>query len=392
MSKLKSLRDIFEDKGMSYVKTLLESPIVISEKINETRFLVERLNNGDLVFFKRDGVITKFDRVSTRLYEDPINFFLDKPNELINYLKPGFRYGFRVFINESLTNSLNNLILTDIQDLSTKEFLNDITYLNEIAQSLSVSPPPILWEGELDGIQKIKILEYLRLSESVISSKIKTTFTDYVISLVDPSIIPSYINESSGNTNSLMITFLNEDGVNTKISNPIMENKINKREPQDLYGIILSDLVEFIKINGVKKYKVYEEDLDEKTISLVSKIFNDYIRRNHKKYEGLDIEPMEFASNPKFKINLDLLTNEKTKEYIKGSSINEHIFKILLSSITKPKRKVSGTLTEMLINDLKGIVKSMKSYLNEVVIKDDSLITFKEYLENKKTKSYKIKD
>jgi hypothetical protein len=172
-------------------------------------------------------------------------------------------------------------------------------------------------------------------------------------------------------------------------------NKTNEedREPQDMYGIILSDIVEFVSMNGLQKYSLEEGSADERFISLICQIYNDYIKKNGYKFDGVELDSLSFASTPKFDLNAGLIPDTKTRELIKESSINKNIFKIMVASFSRPRKKPSGTVTQMLVDDLKSVSAKIKNKVDaETTDTLGGIMTFEDYLKNKAEKSWTIKD
>jgi hypothetical protein len=359
-------------------------------------------------FLKKDGIITKVERTLTRLYEEPIKYFNSLPQDVKDKLPKGYRIGFRYYHSKEQDLivydrlPINGLILTDLKRLSTGKVIDDLSILNGLSDLLRVQSPPVIWYGELDGAQKTRILDFIKTPEDQLQKKFKTTsFTRYVMAMLNPDVKKTALqNDVDKPIDSIVFKFLTDDGkkvVNAKLVDPVVyqmnSNVEAGREPQDLYGIILSDIVEFIKINGLRKYAIKSTNPDEKMLELCSKIFLDYIKKMGYKYEGIEIKPLDFANEPKFDINYDLIGSEKTKEKIKESSIFKHIFRIIVSGLNKPKKRASGTLTKMLLVDLKEISDKAKAKVNDGVIEEaDSMITFEEYMKRKTENSWTIKD
>jgi len=406
MSEILSLREIFQREGLQFVKKIFDEFVVISEKLNATRFCFERTDKG-IDFYKKDGKITAIDRTMASLYEHPIKYIESLPKEIILELPIGFRYGFRYFHTEKPANisydkiPLNGLVLTDIRTPKDK-IVDDVSILNGISDLLSVEKPPILWYGKLDEAQKTRLLEYLRTPEDQLEKKFQTTsFTKYIISILNPEIkTTSLKNDIEKPIDSIIFKFLTEEGkeiIHAKVIDPVIMqmNRSNEseREPQDLYGIILSDVVEFIKINGLKKYNLSKGSYDERYIELICQIYNAYMKKNEYKYEGIEIDPLSFASVPQFDLNTGFITDLSTREYIQKSTINKHIFKILMSSFSKPKKKPSGTVTQILIDDVLDLTKKIKNLIESTPeMKESSFPTYEEYVIKKKENSWKIKD
>lgn len=393
MAEILSLREIFRKDGVQFVKRLLNEFVVISEKLSATRFCFERTSEG-LEFYKKDGKITAIDRTMSSLYEAPIRYIESLSPEIISELPIGFRYGFRYFHTLKPANisydsiPLNGLVLTDIRNPKGR-IINDVNILNTISDFLTVEKPPIIWYGKLDDSQKTRILEYLRCPEEELKTRFKTdSFTRYIISILNPEISSTALKaDIEKPIDSVIFKFISEDTrevVHAKIIDPAIslysKTVEREREPQDLYGIILSDVVEFIKITGLSKYKISKDVFDERYLELVSQIYNKYMEKNGYKYVGIHVDPLSFAAVPEFDINVEFVTDLKTRDLIKQSSINKHIYKIMVSSLNKMKKKPTGTVTQMLIDDVIEVTKKIKSKVEETPeIKESSFMTFEEY-------------
>jgi hypothetical protein len=197
-----------------------------------------------------------------------------------------------------------------------------------------------------------------------------------------------------------MFKFLSDDRkevIYAKAVDPIIQqlNRTNdeERAPQDMYAIILSDIVEFVKLNGLKKYALKETDKEKRYTELVCLIYNDYIKKYGYRYEGVELDPLSFTNVPEFSLNTGLITDLKTRELLKDSTINKNIFKIMMTAFLKPRKKAVGLLTQLLIDDLKDMASKVKTKTeNTESIQDSAMPTFEEYIAKRTEKSYSIKD
>jgi len=407
MAEIQNLRDIYKREGLQFVRNLFSDSVVISEKINATRFSFEKKKDGSFEFFKKDGKITIIERTLNQLFEDPINYIEGLSDEIKSKIEIGYRFGFRYFHSKDIIEydkvPLNNLILTDIQNVSTGRVIEDVNILERYSDILIVQKPPIIWHGKLDEVQKTKLIEYLRTPEDKLIDKFKTdSFTRYIISILDPSLIKTALNvDIEKPIDSVIFKFIKPESNETvyaKAVDPfiqlISKTREEEREPQDMFGIILYDIVEFVKIKGVNKYEVNSiESVEERYVNLICKIYNDYIDENGYKYEGVNLNKYIFSESPKLKANKKFILNPKTQELIAASDINEDIFKIMLSSFYRMKRKASGTITQLLISDLKAIISSIQKKVESGAFpKADEILTFEEYLQRKLESSWTIKD
>ena len=408
MAELQSLKTIFQREGLEFIQKLFNNFVIVSEKVGGTRFAFEKTENG-LTFFKKEGKITKVDRSLSQLYEQPIRYIETLSKAIIKELPEGYRYGFRYFLNtkpETIQYDnmpLNGLILTDVQRVSDGKMIEDPKILQKISDLLTVQSPPIIWYGKLDDKQKDDLLTFIKTPESELTLLFKTSsFTKYVISILNPKLKKTALNNDlSKPIDSIIFKFLsdeNRETVSAKVIEPIIA-EINRdtkvdREPTDMYGIILSDIVEFLKITGLNQYTLKETEEEDRFLELMCLIFNQYIKKNEYKYQGVEMDPLSFNDVPQFDLNIGFIINQTTREYLEKSKINKIIFRILVSSIIKPKKKPTGTLTELLLRDLKDISGKISDKVQgkNDPTKNEGLETFEDFLKRKQEGKYIIKD
>lgn len=400
MAEIQTLQDLYKREGLKFIKDLFNTHVVVSEKINATRFCFSKDENGEFIFYKKDGKISKVERTLNRLFEEPISYIEGLSDQVKSAIIPGYTYGFRYFHSKSPIfieydkMPLNSLILTDIKNKNGK-VIDDIHVLNRVSDLLTVERPPVIWNGKLTDEQKSRIIDYLKLSENDIKIKYSSTsFTHFIISVLDPSRKTSTLNKDvSKPIDSIVFKFIDTDKksvIHAKLVDPIMQNikasYDEEKEVKDMYGIILSDIVEFISVNGVEKYVIHKLLKEDRYLELIFKIYNDYIRRNGYKFEGINLEAPEFSSLPEFDLNTDFIFNDKTREHIAKSDINKKIFKIIVSTFVKSRYKVNGIITDTLIQTIKLIKEKIQNRINSMddlgTIKTESsgIITFEEYL------------
>jgi hypothetical protein len=104
------------------------------------------------------------------------------------------------------------------------------------------------------------------------------------------------------------------------------------------------------------------------------------------------LDPLSFSNIPEFSLNTGLISDLKTRDLL-NTTINKNIFKIMMTAFQKPKKKASGMLTQMLIDDLRELSVKVKEKTDNVeAVKDSAIPTFEEYITNKIEKSWTIKD
>ena len=163
-------------------------------------------------------------------------------------------------------------------------------------------------------------------------------------------------------------------------------NLDNKTEYLETYSLILLNFLEFLQIVNIEKIKLKEITKDELYIELISSIFNDYIENIKKELDDWSLSIPEFFTEDKFKINTFLLKNKNTIGLIKSNNKIEYIFKLVLSSFNKHKKKPIGIFNEKTVelfnsevdklsNFLDGILKINREYL----LRNNDLLNFKDY-------------
>jgi hypothetical protein len=210
MAEILTLREVFRKEGLQFVHRLFDDFVIISEKLNATRFSFEKDEKGEFQFFRKDGKITAIERTLNQLFEDPINYITQLPKEVVDQIPTGYRYGFRYFHSTTPINiqydrlPLNGLVLTDIKKNSDGKIVDDISILTAISDLLMVEKPPIIWYGKLDDAQKTRLIDYLRTSEEQLPKKFEISLDAEDNSLS----IQSKITRNIANSNHQEKTFI----------------------------------------------------------------------------------------------------------------------------------------------------------------------------------------
>ena len=124
------------------------------------------------------------------------------------------------------------------------------------------------------------------------------------------------------------------------------------------------------------KMKLKGNTKDELYISLVSKLFNIYMNDMKNDIDKFEFVVPNFFDKDKFRINIDLINNKLTKNYIKDNKKFEYLFKILLGSLNKKKRKPIGLFKENTIVLFNKFIDDIDSLINKYLkrIKEKDLI------------------
>jgi hypothetical protein len=138
--------------------------------------------------------------------------------------------------------------------------------------------------------------------------------------------------------------------------------------------------IEEIKLKGERK--------DECYVYLISKLFNLYVSEVKEDLLNFDFIVPDFFDKEKFKINVELINNKLTKYYILEDSKLEYIFKVLLGSLNKKKKKPIGIFTENTVKLFNKFVSDIDEYLerylkrmNEIELGRAGLLDFGDFFE-----------
>ena len=411
MNGLKHLKDIYNIQGKEFIDKLFNEYVVISEKLNATRFAFQYKNSSFCFFKKGNFPINKIDRTVMIFYESAINYIESINTEMLSSVPENYVFGFEYFVNKKPINIAydrlpkNNLVLTDIQikDKSgqTKKIIKDNKILMDWSVKLDVEGPPIIFKGFLNDSQKEKLNEYLKTPLDSLIQKYKTnSFVKFLISTLNPKLKSSTLNEDLDKPiEGVIFEFFtkNNEVYSAKIVDPIFSQMVREKEDtprqsNDMYNLVLLDIIEFIRLNGsFNKYKLKEKEEDLRYIELISLAYNDFIKKNITKYLNIDLNSVEFSKMPEFNLNNKFVTNENTLSLLTKNSSNKEIFKIFLNSFRKKRKKgKNNIIDEYLLRELNSIVEKVSKIITEIPEKNEpkEFPTFKDFYEDK----YRIKN
>lgn len=352
------LSQVLDKKGPKYVEALLNEDVVITEKIDTFRLIFEK-KNDEIVFYKKDNTpITLVERVLSDIYEEALLEIPIITKEA--QLPEGYRFGFYYTpIERPLRipySKLPKYILTDVtrRDDNGKVVESlDYDSVKTWAATLCMGRPPIIFEGKLNEIQKKTLLMY----DTKQYEGEQLTFPQMIQRIFNASYSQEDIIEGliikSGDKLSQIISYEFE------LLNEAYEKE---NESRDFYDIIISDLTEFLDNYDIPILEANNQD--ELYLNIIYNIFNEYCKQRtvNESISEKYLMPPQFGYNGK--LNKNLITNEKTLEWINSAPIYEALFKVFLSSFRKYK-KPYGLLTESIIDKFNSYVGLINSYVNK---------------------------
>lgn len=375
--------------------------IVVFEDIQGSKLFV-RYDGKNFEFIQKNinsEPISLLDLSLQKYYNKAINYFYALPDRAKKLLSKNYHFCFEYFPDNQPANieykrvPKNNLILTGI--CKNKKYNYTIQELIEYANLLDVDHLPVVFQGMLDKNQKEAIKYFLSTSEEdleyVFGDK---NFAFFFYKLLNPNIKNSFLmddGEFQPNLERLIIK-IKDKNTSFKILNPLYKtiSDNNKTEYTDVYTLILFNFLKYCQTINFKDLRLVGSTKDELYINLICKLYNMYMNDSSEDISLFNFSIPKFFSSDKFKINIDLINNKLTTQYISKNEKYEYIFKIILGSFSKKKKKVIGIFNENTLEIFNSFVDEIDSlidkYLNKVKeyeIRNKGLMDFDDFFDIK---------
>jgi cytidyltransferase-like protein len=411
MSGISHLYDIYNKKGKDFINNLFNSYVTVNEKMDGSAFVFDRdLETGRFNFYKRDqrNPITLVDRTLMKYYEIPIQYIESLPPHIIKDIPRGWKFGLEYFANikpvEIAYDRLpkNNLILSYVHTKSENgkpsATIQDKEKLDTWADLLGVERPPIVFQGYLNEEQKDKILDFLRTPFEELVSEYKTrSFVRYIIGVLNPEAQASALNNDLDKPiEGIVFRFGEEDGesepILSKMVDPVFtemaKEKSKKKieeKPSDFLGITILDVMNFILERGVDSFGVSGNTDDERYISFISDVFAKFLEEYGYKYKGADFQEPDYLKKDEFRLNKPLIKDKRVLSYLESDDSYESLFKLILNSFRKIKKRAGGIITAGIIdqfNLLVGDIQRVVSAKSTPKIHESQVPSFLDFKKN----------
>jgi len=358
---LNTLTYLLEKRGEKYVDELLNSDLIITEKLDTYRVLFEK--QGDhLVFFKKDNTeLNLIERTLTNVWEDAIIELSTIIGDIM--LPEGLRFGVAYTPVERPIripySKIPKYILTDVTLRKNNKVVEVYEYdeVNQWATTLGIGRPPVIFEGILNNEQKSVLKNYTEGNlEKWHGNFAKTISKLFGHTYSNEDIIEGIIIKRDKDLAQIISYEFN-------ILNEAYEKEESSR---DFYDLILLNLNRFM--DNYKIPVLEGKTSDEMYLELTSDIFNNFCEQYPNIVES--VKP-NYLTPPAYgyygDLNLLLLKNKKTIQILeKGGKIYESLFRIIISSLRKPKKEF-GLLSESAVAKFNTFVNVIKHVINEEV-------------------------
>jgi hypothetical protein len=217
------------------------------------------------------------------------------------------------------------------------------------------------------------------------------SFAFFFYKILNPNSDSSFLmnDKFQDNLEKIVVRVKGKD-VSFEILNPLYTriSSENSTEFTDVYTLILLNFLTFCQSVNLDDIKLKGERRDLLYIYLICKLFNIYVADVREDLEAFEFVIPQFFDKEKFKINRELIGNKLTREIIDESDKLEYIFKCILGSLNKKRKKPIGVFTDntvILFNNFVDIINTLLDNqlkkMREVQITQAGLLDFGDFFE-----------
>jgi len=311
-------------------------------------------------------------------YNPATNYFNSLDSRVRGLLNKKWWFCFEYFPDEQPANieyqklPKNNLVLTSICKNGKYDY--SIEELDEYARLFDVDVIPIVFQGKLSQRMIEAIKYFINTSEDDLEYVFgEKSFAFFFYKILNPASGNSFLMDGENFQNNLekLIIRVKDRDISFEILNPLYKrvSDTNNTEFVEIYTLILVNFLNFCQSVDLKDIKLKGEKKDEVYIYLMCKLYNIYLSEVKDDLVNFDFVIPEFFDKDKFKINRELISNKLTKEYISENDKLEYIFKVILGSFSKKRKKPIGVFTDNTVNLFNAFVDDISNYIDEYLNK-----------------------
>ena len=396
MSKLVTLNGSNDQELLS---SIFDNEIVVFEDIQGSKIWVN-WNGKEFAIKPKSMSSEKLNLVDLAIqnyYNPAIKFFESLDIRVKSLLNKNWYFGFEYFPDNQPANieysrvPKNNLVLTALNKSGKYDF--SIEELDEYARLFDVDMLPIVFQGKLNERMIEAIKYFINTSEDDLEYIFgEKSFAFFFYKILNPSSQNSFLMEDEDYQSNLekLIVRTKKGDLSFEILNPLYKriSDNNSTDFVEIYTLILVNFLNFCQSFNLDEIKLKGSKRDEIYIYLISKLFNVYISEVKQDLLDFDFTVPEFFDKEKFKINTELISNKLTKDYIKESDKLEYIFKVILGSFSKKRKKPIGIFTDntvilfnVFVTDINNYIEKYMNKIHEVELTRAGLLDFGDFFE-----------
>ena len=395
MGKIKTLNGV---ENENILDDIFNNEIIVHEDIQASKIWVNW--DGDKFSIKpksiNNDVLNLIDLSLQNYYNPAINYFNNFDKRVKGLMPKKWWFCFEFFPDQMPANieyqrmPKNGLVLTTISKSGKFEYSLD--ELDEYTRLFNVDKLPIIFQGRLSDDMKEAITYFINTSEEDLLYVFgESSFAYFFYKILNPNSTNSFLMEDRFQENLEKIVIkLKDKDLSFQILNPLYQrvSEENSTEFTEIYTLILVNFLTFCQTINLEDVKIKGKRRDELYVYLICKLFNMYISEVKDDLINFDFTVPQFFDKEKFKINVELIPNKLTKEFIEENSKLEYIFKVILGSFNKKKKKPIGIFTENTVIIFNKFVDDIQTYLDntlnkvrEVQFKQAGLLDFGQFFE-----------
>ena len=397
MSKLVSLNTISDT---DQIDKILDSDLMIFEDVQGSKILVGW--DGEKFTIKPKSLssepINLVDLAMQNYYNAAFNYFNSLDKRVKSLLNKKWWYVFEYFSDNQPANisytrtPKNGLVLTSI--IKGRDYNYTIEELDEYSRLFDVDSLPIIFKGRLSQKTKEAIKYFLNTSENDLEYVFgEKSFAFFFYKILNPNTQNSFLMEDEFQNNLEKLIIRTPDSQTTfAILNPLYKKISDNGSTEfvEIYTLILINFLSFCQSVDLKRIKIDAQNREEAYISLICKLFNVYMTEVKRDVLDFEFTIPHFFNKDKFKINRELIADLATKNIISQDPKIEYIFKVVLGSFNRKKKKPIGVFNNNTLNLFNSFVDTIEArvdeYLNkksELELTKKGLLDFSDYFDIK---------
>jgi hypothetical protein len=265
----------------------------------------------------------------------------------------------------------NHLVLSSICKSSKFEYTVD--EIIEYARLFETDYLPVIFKGKLSDQSKEAIKYFLNTSENDLEYVFgEKSFSYFFYKLLNPQLQNSFLmDEDFQNNLEKIVIRIDDQNVNFEVLNPLYKriSDNNSTDFVEIYSLILVNFLNFCQTIDIKNLKLKGDRKDEIYLNLICQLYNIYVSEIKDDLINFEFIVPEFFDKEKFRINKELIQNKITRELIGEDKKLEYIFKCLLGSFNKTKKKEIGIFTSSTLQIFNDYVKLLQMKIDEFLKK-----------------------
>jgi len=372
MSRLTNLNSIQDE---NILNDIFSNEITIFEDIQGSKIFVNW--NGNEFTIKPKSLhsesINMIDLAMQNYYNHAINFFKSLDHRVKSLLNKSWWFCFEYFPDNQPANidynrvPKNHLVLTSI--CKSNKFNYSIDELDEYSRLFDVDVIPVIFQGQLNEKTIEAIKYFLNTSEKDLEYVFgEKSFAYFFYKILSPQTQNSFLmNEDFQKNLEKLIIRVNSKETSFEILNPLYKriSDTNSTDFVEIYTLILVNFLNFCQSINFDEIKIQGNKREECYINLICKLFNMYLSEVKDDLNNFDFIVPEFFDKEKFRINKELIPNKLTKQILSDSKKFEYIFKVILGSFNKKRKKPIGIFTEATLIIFNNFVQSIQDKIDK---------------------------